>query len=68
VGDVFVHQAPQPFDGIEMGAVGRNEVQHDLAPGRRKPFLDDVGLVIAGVVDKEVDEAHRGIRALDLAQ
>ena len=51
-----------------MGTVGRKEVQHDFAPGLRKPLLDDVGLVIAGVVDKDVDEAHRGMRALDLAQ
>ena len=29
VGDVFVHQSPQPFDGIEMGTVGRKKVQHD---------------------------------------
>ena len=47
VGDVFVHQGPQPFDGIEMRTVGRKEVQHDFAPCRRKPFFDDVSLVIA---------------------
>ena len=68
VGDVFVHQGPQPFDGIEMGTVGRKEVQHDFAPGLGKPLFDDVGLVIAGVVDEDVDEAHRGMRAFDLAQ
>ncbi len=51
-----------------MGTVGRKEVQHDFAPGRRKPLFDDAGLVIAGVVDEDVDEAHRGMRALDLAQ
>ena len=39
-------------------------MQHDFAPGRRKPFFDDVSLVIAGVVDEDVDEAHRGMRAL----
>jgi len=59
VGDVFVHQAPQPLDGIEMGTIGRKEVQHDLAPGRRKPLFDDVGMMIAGVVDKDVDETAR---------
>ena len=51
-----------------MGTIGRKEVQHDFAPGRRKPLFDDAGLVIAGVVDKDVDETHRGMRALDLAQ
>ena len=68
VGDVFVHQGPQLFDGIEMRTVGRKEVQHDFAAGRRKPRFDDAGLVIAGVVDEDVDEAHRGVGALDLAQ
>ena len=68
VGDVFVHQAPQPLDGIEMGTIGRKEVQHDRAPRHRKPLFDDLGMMIAGVVDKDVDEAHRGMRALDLAQ
>ena len=51
-----------------MGTVGRKEVQHDFALSRRKPRFDDVGLVIAGVVDEDVDEAHRVMRALDLAQ
>ena len=46
VGDVFVHQGPQPFDGIEMGTVGRKEAQNDFAPGLRKPLLDDAGFVI----------------------
>ena len=68
VSDVFVHQGPQPFDGIEMGTVGGKEMQHDFAPGRRKPLFDDVGLVIAGVVDEDVDEAHRAMRGLDPAQ
>src|SRR5271166_6478419 len=57
VGDVFVHQGPQPFDGIEMGTVGRKEAQNDFAPGLREPLSDDAGLVIAGVVDKDMDEA-----------
>ena len=68
VGDVFVHQGPQPFDRIEMGTVGRKEAQNDFAPGLRKPLLDDAGFVITGVVDKDMNEAHRGMRALDLAQ
>ena len=68
VGDVLVHQGPQPFDGIEMGTVGRKEAQNDFAPGLRKPLLDDASLVITGVVDKDMNEAHRGMRGLDLAQ
>ena len=40
VSDVFVHQAPQAFDGIEMGTVGRKEVQHDFALSRRKPLFE----------------------------
>ncbi len=40
-----------------MGTVGWKKVQHDFAPGRRKPFFDDISLVIASVVDEDVDEA-----------
>src|SRR6204780_2404155 len=52
VGDVFVHQGPQPFDGIEMGTVGRKEAQNDFAPGLRKPLLEAAGFVISRVSEK----------------
>ena len=50
-----------------MGTIGRKEVQHDLAHRHRKPPLfDDVSMMIASVVDKDVDETHRGMRAFNV--
>ena len=51
-----------------MGTVRRKEVQHDFAARCRQPLFDNIGMVIAGVVEKDVNEAHRAMRALDLAQ
>src|SRR3974390_1468373 len=51
-----------------MGTVGRKEVQHDFAARCRQPLFDNIGMVIAGVVEKDVNEPHRAMRALDLAQ
>ena len=39
VRDVFVHEAPEPLDRIEMRAIGRDEMQLNPAPGSSKPFL-----------------------------
>src|SRR5271157_5019668 len=64
VGDVFMHQGPQPLDRIEMGTVLWKETQHALAPGRRKPLSDDTGFVIIGVVGEDVDDALARMNAL----
>ena len=56
VRDMLVHQAPKPFDRIQMRAVGRNEVELDSAPPPRQPSLHQIGVVVAGVVHKPVDQ------------
>ncbi len=43
-------------------------MQNDLAPGHCKPLFDDAGMMVARVVEKDVDETHRGMRAFNLAQ
>ena len=68
MGDVLMHQPPQSFDGIEMGAVSWQEAQHAFAFGPCQPLLDDDGAMIGGVVEKDMDAAHLGMRALDLLQ
>src|SRR5208282_6174206 len=68
VGDVFMHQGPQPLDRIEMGTVLWKETQQAFAPGRREPLFDDAGFVILGVVDEDVDEAFVRMGAFDLSQ
>ena len=52
VGDIAVHDAPQPFDRIEMGTVWRNEVQRDPGALARQPFLHQAGMMVAGVVEE----------------
>ena len=42
-----------------MRAVARNEIQPDLAPRPSKPFLHQSGVVIAGVVKKDIDECSQ---------
>src|SRR5271165_503880 len=64
VGDVLVHHLPKPFDRVEMRAVGRHEMQDDAPPRLLHPILDDFGVVVAGVVEEDVDAAHRRIGAL----
>ena len=54
VRDMLVHQAPKPFDRIQMRAVGGDEVQRDPPAGLRQPLLHENGVVIARVVQKNV--------------
>ena len=68
VRDVSVHEAPQPLDRIEMRAIGRGEMQLDPAPGSRKPFLHQLGVMIARVVEKDMDERQHRIERRDRFQ
>src|SRR5208337_4347006 len=64
VGDVLVHHLPQALDWVEVRAVGRREVQDDAPPWLLQPVLDGSGTMVAGVVEEDVDAAHRLIGAL----
>jgi hypothetical protein len=64
VGDVLVHHLPQALDWVEVRAVGRHEVQDDAPPWLLQPVLDGSGMMVAGVVEEDVDAAHRLIGAL----
>ena len=68
VGDVSVHEAPQPFNRIEMRTIGRDEMQFDPAPRPGKPFLHQFGMMIACVVEKDMDEHEQRIERLDRIQ
>jgi hypothetical protein len=61
VGDVAVHDAPEPLDRIEMRAIGRNEMQLDPAAGPRQPFRHQFGVMIARIVEKDMEERHQRI-------
>jgi hypothetical protein len=68
VRDVSVHEAPQPLDRIEMRAIGRDEMQLDPAPGPGEPFLHQLGVMVARVVKKDMDERQQRIERLDRFQ
>src|SRR3989304_7510820 len=51
-----------------MRAIGRNEMQFDPAPGSSKPFLDELGVMIARVFEKDMDERQRRIERFDRSQ
>src|SRR5712691_5429049 len=59
-----IEPAPDPIRG-------RNEMQYDPAPGPRQPFLHELGVMIARVVEKDMkdmDEHEHRIERLDRLQ
>jgi len=63
VGDVPVHDAPEPLDRIAMRAIGRNETA-----GPREPFLHPLGVMVAGIVEKDMNERQQRIERFDRVQ
>src|ERR1700675_1443140 len=51
-----------------MRAIGRNEMQFDAATGPREPFLHELGVMIARVVEKDMDERQYRIERFDRFQ
>ena len=45
------NQFPDPFDGIEFGTIGREEVENKVVRDFVAPFFVQTGVVIASVVD-----------------
>jgi len=68
VRDVSVHEAPEPLDRIEMRTIGRDEMQLDPAAGPGEPLLHQLGMMIARVVEKDMDEHEHRIERRDRFQ
>src|ERR1700675_2171299 len=51
-----------------MRAIGRNEMQFDAATGPREPFLHQLGVMIARIVGKDMDERQYRIEGFDRLQ
>jgi len=51
-----------------MGAIGRDEMQLDPAPGPGQPFLHQLGVMVARIVEKDMDERQQRIERLDRLQ
>jgi hypothetical protein len=56
---VLMHGAPEQLDGVEVRTIGRNEVQPDPAARLGQPVLYKRGVVVAGVVEIDVDCRQR---------
>ncbi len=65
MGDVLVHDGPEPLDGIEMGAIGRQLDQMNAAVFARQERSDIGAFVVRGVVPDDMDDALVGVARLD---
>ena len=68
VRDVGVHKAPEPFDGMQMRAVWRDEAQPDSAARLSQPVLHRLGVMIARIVQIDMDERQQRIESLKRLQ
>src|SRR5580700_985583 len=68
VSEMLVHDAPQPLYRVQMWTVAGNEVQLDPSAGLRKPLLDENGVVVARIVQEDVDQRHLRISRFDCFQ
>ena len=68
VRDMLVHDAPKPFDRVQVRAISRNEMQPDPAIGPREPVLHELGVMIARIVEKDMDERQHRIESFDRFQ
>ena len=68
MGDVLVHDGPEPLDGIEMGAIGRQLDQMNAAVFARQERSDIGAFVVRGVVPDDMDDALVGVVRLDFGQ
>jgi hypothetical protein len=66
VGDLFAHVPPCPFDGVELGAVRRQE--HKLDLGGCEPCLQLFCVMIADVIQDDDDLGGRSIGAQHLLE
>jgi len=53
-------QLPNPFDRVEIGTVGRKEIELQLEPMLGKPLVENKGMMMPGVI---YDHDHLSIRA-----
>ena len=63
VGGVLMHEAPASLDRIEVRTIGRDEVQHALATFSLEPFTHALGMMVAGIVQVDMDPSFLGMRA-----
>ena len=65
---VAVHDAPQTLDGVQVRRIGWQEVQPDAAPRPLQERLERLRVMVAGVVQEDMDHPAVGMGALQLPQ
>ena len=68
MGDVLVHEGPEPLDGIEMGARGRQSDQMNETVFARQERSDIGAFVVWGIVPNDVDDTFVRVSRLDLGE
>lgn len=65
VGCVLMHEAPASLDRIEVRTIGRDEVQHALASLSLEPVTHAPGMMVAGIVQVDMDPSFLGMCIFD---
>ena len=62
---MLVHDAPEPLNRVQMRAIGRDEMQLDPTIGDSEPLAHKLGVMIAGIVEEDMDARQRRALRLD---
>ena len=68
MGDVTVHDGPEPLDGIEMRAIGRQWDQMNATVFARQERSDIGAFVVWGIVPNDVNDTFVRVSRLDLGE
>jgi len=68
VGDVTVHDGPEPLDGIETRAIGRQLDQMNATVFARRERSDIGAFVVSGIVSNDVNDTFVRVPRLDLGE
>jgi hypothetical protein len=61
----MMHETPTSFDRIEVRTIGWDEVQYALAPGSLEPVTPAPGMMVAGIVQVDMDSFFLGMCSFD---
>ena len=68
MGDVAVHDGPEPLDGIEMRAIGRKLDQMNATLFARQERSDIGAFVVWGIVPNDMNDTFFRVSGLDFGQ
>ena len=68
MGNVIVHDGPEPFDGIEMRAIGRQLDQMNATAFARQERSDIGAFVVRGIVPNNVNDTFVRVSGLDFGE